>query len=245
MNVVLLLTGTVEPGNMVLTRLLDPKIRKQQYLDSLNFWQRNTNLPIVFVENSNVDLSTYFESAISSHRLETLTFKENDLSKNRGKGFGEINCMVYAHSHSILLANADFIFKITGRLKILNFKSFYKHADIRNLDVTADLNNELNYADSRLWGYRPEFFSKHLLGFQDMLNDLKGIYFEHILAKSIKKAIKEGDSFSAFDTRLRIEGVSGTSNKSYNSSFSSWYIRNLIKKIRYRSLTKTLNKIKP
>ena len=243
MKLVLLLTGTVKPENMVLTKLLDPGIRKEQYLDALNFWLTNTDIPVVFVENSNVDLSPYFEIAIASGRLEILTFKDGNSSSELGKGFGEINCMRYAHTHSILLQNADFIFKITGRLKILNFRSFYKPAIIKDLDVTADLANSLGFADSRFWGYNPEFFTNHLSGFQNMLNDTEGVYFEHILAKSIIKTIKEGGSFSAFNTRLRIEGISGTSNKSYNSSFGIWYIRDLVKKIKHKFLIKSLNRI--
>jgi len=241
MNVALLLTGTVKPEKIVSTKLLDPNIRQQQYLDSISFWL-TTHFPIVFVENSNVDLSSHFEQAISTNRLEILTFKDCDNSKELGKGFGEINCMAYAHAHSRLLKNADFIFKITGRLKILNYKSFYKYAFMMDSDIAADLAHDFGFADSRFWGYKPSFFMKHLSSFKNIINDSQGIYFEHILAKSIIKAINEGESFAAFDTRLRINGMSGTSHKSYNSSYLMWFIRNLIKKIRYKLLIKSLSK---
>ena len=243
MNIVLLLTGTVRPENMILTKLLDPTVRKEQYLDALNFWLTHTDFPIVFVENSGVDLSAHFESGIASGRLEILTFRDGDHSNEFGKGYGEINCMRYAHTHSALLQKADFLFKVTGRLKVINFRSFAKPELLKNVDVTADLSNTLAYADSRFWGYAPAFFARHLAGLQHELNDSRGVYFEHILAKSIIGSVREGGSFRPFNTRLRVEGVSGTSKKSYHSGFVVWYIRDLVKKMKHRSLIKSLDRI--
>jgi hypothetical protein len=243
MKFVLLLTGTVKPANMVMTKLTDAGIRQQQYIDALNFWLTKTDLPIVFTENSDTDLSPYFKGPVGSGRLEILTFKDVAISGQLGKGFGEMNCMLYAHTHSRILKEADFVFKMTGRLKLLNFRSFYTYVVTKKPDVAADLANRLDYADSRFWGYKPWFLNRYLAGLQSSLSDLQGVYFEHILARSIIKAIKEGVSFAAFDTRPRMEGMSGTSSKRYNSSPGLWYVRNIVKRIKHKLLIKSLKQI--
>jgi hypothetical protein len=242
MKFVLLLTGTVRPGNMVMTKLTDAAVRQQQYIDALNFWLTKTDLPIVFTENSDSDLSPYFKGPVGSGRLEMLTFKDVAISGQKGKGFGEMNCMLHAHTHSRLLKDADFVFKMTGRLKLLNFRSFYTYVAARQPDVAADLANSLDFADSRFWGYKPWFLTG-LAGLQSTLSDPDGVYFEHILARSIIKAVKEGASFAAFNTRPRMEGMSGTSSKRYNSSPGLWYVRNIVKRIKHRLLIKSLKQI--
>jgi hypothetical protein len=243
MKLILLLTGTVKPENMILTKLMDPAIRKEQYLRALDFWLTKTSIRIVFVENSGVNLSSYFQDEIASKRLEILTFKDNTSPRELGKGFGEINCMLYAHTVSRFIKDADFIFKVTGRLKIMNFESFLNRLASNEIDVSADLSNNLNFSDSRFWGYRPAFFYEHLFGFRNLLNDSKGIFFEHILAKAILQSLRKGGTFLPFRTRLRVQGVSGTSNKSYGSLFAVWYLRNLIKKVKHKLLVRSLSKL--
>ena len=72
---------------MPFTALSDINVRKQQYLDALRFYVYNTSLPIVYVDNSNVNIKEYnVFSNIAEDRLELLSFDGNH-DKKHGKGF--------------------------------------------------------------------------------------------------------------------------------------------------------------
>src|SRR5690242_165008 len=125
-KVILLMTATVNPGEMVLTALSDPLKRQEQYIQSLNYWLHKTDLNIVLVENSNADLSRFIDKKFHN-RIEFLTFNGNDYPKLLGKGYGELNCLKYAYEKSSFLKKSDFIFKLTGRYRVANFEKFYLH----------------------------------------------------------------------------------------------------------------------
>jgi len=231
---ILLLTGTIQTNNdMYKTLLVNSELRKSQYISSIEYWLKSTTLPIVFVENSNTDISPYFKEAIVNQRLEILTFYGNDYPNYLGKGMGEMKCFEYAHAHSKFIANADFIFKVTGRHKILNFNKFLNAKEIKSCDVFADVIFNYTMVDSRFFGYTPIFFQKYLLPYKTYLNDSENRYFEHILARALFKSLSDGLNFLPFMFSLRIDGMSGTSNKKYNSSFISWFIKNSIKKLKF------------
>lgn len=54
------MTACVDPQGMSNTILQDKDLRKQQYIEALDFYLTKTDLPIVFVENSNTDFSNLF-----------------------------------------------------------------------------------------------------------------------------------------------------------------------------------------
>ena len=81
-NVVVLLTGTVNPGGMSFTKLIEPGVRRAQYIDSIKFWLGNTSLKIIFVENSGTDISADIDGKYLE-RVEFLTFNGNDVKTSR------------------------------------------------------------------------------------------------------------------------------------------------------------------
>ena len=85
---ILLLTGCINPAGMSYTTLINPEERKKQYVDAIHFYLSKTNYPIVFSENSGIDISYCFHDDIKSGRLEVLCFHGNQ-DKTRGKGYGE------------------------------------------------------------------------------------------------------------------------------------------------------------
>ena len=100
---VILLTSCVNPNGMPFTALSDINVRKQQYLDALRFYVNNTPLPIVYVDNSNVDIKEYnVISNIVDDRLELLSFDGNH-DKEHGKGYGELEIIDYAIKHSNII----------------------------------------------------------------------------------------------------------------------------------------------
>ncbi|EOR94078.1 hypothetical protein ADIARSV_2691 [Arcticibacter svalbardensis MN12-7] len=239
MKAIVLLTGTIDPKNMILTALSSPDIRREQYLRAIKYWCDNAEIPIVFVENSNNDVSDYFKEEISSQKLEVLTFDGNSYSRDLGKGFGEFSCLEYACTNSFLLSEADFVFKVTGRHKILNFDFFYKHIqDLDTVDLLLDFRYNLTFCDSRIFGFKPAFFYKYLMEFKYLVNDSNGIYFENILAKASLRAIADDYIMSPFPCFARVEGTSGTYNKEYKRSFLSYVKNNLKAKMKYLIISK-------
>ena len=109
MKHIILLTSCVNPNCMPFTALSDINVRKQQYLDALRFYVNNTPLPIVYVDNSNVDIKEYnVISNIVDDRLELLSFDGNH-DKKHGKGYGESEIIDYAIQHSNIINSNKFL----------------------------------------------------------------------------------------------------------------------------------------
>lgn len=220
---VLLLTGTVNPGGMVLTAIQDVEVRKNQYLESIRFWLKTADLPIVFIENSNTDLSDNFRDEIKRGVLEMLHFDGNNFDKQLGKGVGELKCLEYACAHSSTIREAAFVFKVTGRYKVLNFKVFLEDYRAQHeVDLLVDFKWNLSFCDSRFFGFHPRFVPHFLATYGGIINDSAGVYLEHALSKAALTAIAAGCTFRPMVTLPRIEGYSATVGVRYNSTYLHW-----------------------
>ncbi|WP_157579274.1 hypothetical protein [Spirosoma montaniterrae] len=235
-NAVLLLTGTVNPNGMVLTEIQDTEVRKRQYIESIKFWLKKVSFPIVFVENSNNDLSDYFSNEIGSGKIEILYFNGNNYDKRLGKGLGELNCIEYATLNSSIIKNAGFVFKVTGRYKVINFHTFLSdyesHPDV---DIMVDFKWNLTFCDSRFFGFKPSFVADYFSSYKETLNDSTGVYLEHALSKAALTAIANTYTFRPLITLPRIEGYSASSGTQYNSSYLHWFRYKFEYWIKYRS----------
>ena len=111
-NNTLLMTATIKPlvGIPELQRT-DPLERMNDYMRALRFY---CNVPetviarIVFIENSESDLSPLHEvasSAKATHRVEFLSFNGLDYPPGYGRGYGEFKLVDYAMSHAHFLAD--------------------------------------------------------------------------------------------------------------------------------------------
>ena len=122
MEYILLLTACINPDGMPFTCLADVGVRKKQYIEALNFYLKNTTRKIVFVENSGTDISSSFKDF--QHRIEFLCFDGNlCFDKRKGKGYGEALILEYAMAKSEFITDDVLIFKLTGRLQLINLKS--------------------------------------------------------------------------------------------------------------------------
>ena len=233
-NIIILLTGTVNTYNKDFTLLNDAGQRRNDYINTIRHYLENYNYPIVFVENSDEDLSAFFIDAINDKRLEMLRFSGNDYAPEFGKGLGEMRCIEFAINNSSFIRETSFVFKITGRYKISNagdFINFYrKHPDA---ELIADLTNNFTNSQSCIFGFRPFFAKTFLFKYASILNDSKRIYFEHALAKAVLSAISENIVFYIFRYYPRLYAVSGTTGKPYKKSFIYFFPRMLKYFIRY------------
>jgi len=232
-NPIIFLTGCIDPQNMSFTILKDIESRKQHYLDSIRYYLKRTDLPILFVENSGNDVSCFFSNEIESNRLEILTFHGNDYERDLGKGYGEMLILEHATLFSHLFKKASYIFKITGRYKVLNINSYikYYYEKKESFDLLINFSPNLAFVDSRFWGASPCFFTDRLLKYKDIINDSKSVYFEHALSKAIHESIINGSKYSSLCNYPRYSGIYGTLGTSYDDSFLFWFPREILFKI--------------
>ena len=222
-DLVLLLTGTIDPNNMAFTKLLDIESRRSQYIDAIRFWLKQVDFPIVFVENSGNDLGQVFAQEISAGKMLIYTFDGNNYDREIGKGYGELLCIEYAYKNCELIRKAGFIFKVTGRHKVLNFNSFVKQVEGEpEINILVNFYGFLKNCDSRVFGFTPLFIPDFLLKQKETLNDSNWVFFENALCIAALEAISKDYHFRPLNEVARISGSSGTLGISYNSSYLSW-----------------------
>jgi len=233
-NIVILLTGTINTYNKGFTSFNDPSQRKADYINTIKYYVGKYSYPIVFVENSDENVSADFIDEVEKKRLEILCFSGNNYPGEIGKGLGEMRCIEFAINNSSFICETSFVFKITGRYKISNagdFINFYKkHPDA---ELIADLTNNFTNSQSCIFGFQPFFAKTFLFKYASILNDSKRIYFEHALAKAVLSAISENIVFYIFRYYPRLYAVSGTTGKPYKKSFIYFFPRMLKYFIRY------------
>lgn len=207
----ILLTACVNPNGMSQTTLQNVNVRRQQYIDAINYYLTKTKFRIVFVENSGNDLSLLFIENISNERIEFITFEGNDYNRELGKGYGEAMLIKYAMEHSTFLQECKFIVKITGRLMLKNIYSlvwehslFYRKSDVSVFFYCLDL------IDSRFFVTTRDFLLNSFLPKATEINDSRGVYFEHVLDNSLTL---NSDVFLLHIPMF--EGVSGSSGNAY------------------------------
>lgn len=207
----ILLTACVNPNGMSQTALQDVCIRRQQYIDAINYYLLKTSFRIVIVENSGNDLSSYINSNISNNRIEFITFKGNDYNRELGKGYGEAMLIKHAMKHSSFLQECKFVVKITGRLKLKNIYGLLKeHSLFYNKSDVSVFFYCLDLIDSRFFVATHSFLLNSFLPQIVDINDSKGIYFEHVLEKSLTSNSR------VFLFHIPVfEGISGSSGDAY------------------------------
>lgn len=127
-EMVILLTATVNPDGTALTKLQDPRVRKEQYIRAIEFYLINTNYNIVLCENTNCNFYNEI-SDLKKDRLEFIVFNGNNYNKSYGKGYGEARIIKYAIENSNFLKDAKYIVKITGRIIIKNINEIFAHTN--------------------------------------------------------------------------------------------------------------------
>jgi hypothetical protein len=219
-DIALLLTGTVNVYDKHFTIHKNADQRREEYLHTIRYYLQHYPYPIVFVENSNEDLSGHFKEEILNKRLEILSFDGNRYAPEIGKGLGELKCIEYAITNAKTFNDDIFIFKITGRYKVLNFRNFIKSYErAPSLELLADLTNNFRNSSSAIIGFKRFFPKRYLFKNAHLINDQKGFYFEHALAKAVLEAIGDHINFQIFKYYPKLRAISGTTGQPYKKSF--------------------------
>ncbi len=219
-NIVLLLTGTVNVNAMQYTQLTDAGTRKKDYIRAVRHYLDNFPFPVVFVENSGEPMAVHFEDEINTGRLEVLGFDGNNYDTSFGKGYGEMRCIEFAITHSKLIGENSFVFKITGRYIIDNAQRFFsRYSRFPDTELMADLTNNFRWSASAIVGFRPFFATTYLFKNAGLINDSLKFSFEHALAKAVLEAIGAQVNFQLFRYYPKLRAISGTTGRPYRKSF--------------------------
>lgn len=231
---ILILTSTVHI-NSLMTVVVDPKIRLQQYIDSIHFYLDSKVIQkIVVCDNSDFDYSSITalqeHAVINNKTIEYLHFQgTSDKIQEFGKGFGEGEIMAFVFKHSHLIQDDDSAFlKVTGRLKIINIDSVLgkmKH------DVTyfqpVNLNPFINLkkVDTRFYQCTKAIFTTFLKNAYFDVHDKESVFLEHVYYKQL---IANNIKYKNFVVLPNFLGISGSTGIVYEMSNSSFRVRQIV-----------------
>lgn len=210
---VIFLTACINPNGMSHTVLQDVEIRKQQYVDALNFYLQNTTLPICFVENTGYDLSNEFSEYIDNGRLEHLTFVGNNYDKERGKGYGEAKIIQYGIKNSQMLQNCKYLIKVTGRVVVPDIQRL---ADSILLSFSNIFRSDIVLEDfirTVLFITTPQIIGDILESRIEDITEQKGCLLEEIMMQEIIK--RQYIRMIPFLSTVKIDGIFATENTPY------------------------------
>lgn len=220
-KLVLLLTACINPKGMSNTVLQDNNKRLAQYKVALDWYLQNTNVKIVFIENTGFDISNDYAEHIKSGRLEMLTFDGNNYDKKLGKGYGEALIIEYGFKKSRFLKEANDVVKVTGRLIIKNINQLLKYSKPEHLYCNlVKASTRANTGYSVFFRAPKLFYTEYFLKNIQLINDETLYYFEHYLNDCCKQWQKDGRKWEEFWLPILICGQSGTSGTYYRTSYS-------------------------
>ena len=221
-NFALILTCTIDPGNMPNLVRKNIETRLNDYKKSLNFWINNKDVnKIIFIENSGSDVS-YFRNLAKSENnkeIEILsTNSNNSYDKNLGKGYGQYLCLKEVFESSMIAQKTDYFIDVTGRYCIKNFSLILKDIISNNTNIYINLSDNLKYSSPSLFGGSKKFFTNYVLPETKKTNDSLNNIFESCVANATLKAISNGMSLSKTPLYADIQGFIATNGKQFKQN---------------------------
>lgn len=238
---ILLMSATITPKDSPELARVDPALRLQDYYDALKFYIPKIGPVldgVVFVENSDSDVSTLRALAIESGVEDRLEFIANygvHSYPGHDRSFGYFKVVERAMAQSELIAAAGdnvTIWKVAGRYQVLNLREMLVTAP-KSFDLYTDLRTRpLPWADLRFLGWSKRGFSEILDQVAETLGEdpREPAMHRHIISKLGAPGLK-------IVTRYRreplIEGVRGWDNRHYSrgTALLKYYLRATARRI--------------
>ena len=257
MKLAILLTGTIKPS--VVGGNFSVEERKKMYEGTLLYYAKviGKDYPLVFVENSDTDLS-WIAPLKYQLSMEVLQFNpqntENlDFDTSKGKGYNEFLMIKKAVGVSHYLNEVTHILKITGRYPMLNIRTIIaeieKRVQNRNIVYMGDIKDTCiyklmgiktissSYGDCRFFVVQKNFYIENLADCYKEMNDyIEGQWAEDFFVRLSRRYRKDKRFIFRFRHQVQIDGISGVvkskeeaiGNMNYNSRQSQ-----LKNKLRY------------
>lgn len=231
--VALVMTATITPpSNVINLTRQDPKVRLDDYCRALKFYLGVSSKfidRIIFIENSNSNVQAIkqlAETVKHDKNVEIISFVNgNNYPPEYGKGYGEFKMINYGLSKSKILSDTDHIWKVTGRLQLLNIASLIKEApqkymiycDLRKVPFFGSRIYGNEWIDLRFFSFTLDGYNKYFRDNVSILRDTQSRSSEHYLYKIIEEALPEKAVVPRFKLQPTIAGYSGFSNSDYQN----------------------------
>lgn len=156
---VILMTATLRPPTDAVRRA-DHDLRLQDYLSALAFYLDRpfeTADRILFVDNSGAGVDAVAEAVrdrVHDKLVEVVSFAGNDHPVALGKAYGEFKLIDQGLALSSIVGNDDWLWKVTGRLKLLNLDTLHRRVGGKGYDLVCDLHRFPLVGSGRLRGNR-------------------------------------------------------------------------------------------
>lgn len=222
-HILLLLTACVDPSrtnNLEWHTLKDVDTRLNHYIDALDFFYRNTDLKILFVENSGYDISKIetVNRMKSTGRLEIHSYVASEDVRQRGKGPGEVDIIKHAIENSAFMKDADYVIKVTGRVKILNIQELIRliyKIERKHEYVIGEKLFKAHWIQSYLFIAHKNFFNKSFFEQLNRINENESalVTFEDCLYNAVKNWVSEGGRYHNVIRPIQVEGIKGNGDK--------------------------------
>lgn len=213
-KICILLTACINPKGMIYTALNDVEERRIQYYTALDFYLRETNVPVVFVENTNYDIGKDYKTYVESGRLECFTFNGNDFDKSLGKGYGEALIINEAFKRSSFLNRCHYVVKITGRLIVRNINHILSSRFLCFDNVFRCDFRHSDFLWSMVFVIRASTLNRVFRENINRINESEWKLFEHVLYRAMYED-KMTIAIPFIQSPI-IEGTSGSWNVSYD-----------------------------
>lgn len=177
---VLCMTGTVNvhAGQTLRT---DPLLRLADYKAAVRYYLEHTELPVVFVENSDYDFSSDadFSAFAADPRFRLIrTVPHPDTEK--GKGFQEF----YMLDQLVEALDARLMVKVTGRYVVKNIARML--GEMR-APLNMDLHRKLGVALTGFFSVETAIYKRFFFGKYADADDSAGRYIEHVIYEAVTR----------------------------------------------------------
>ncbi|MBB6132983.1 hypothetical protein HD842_001094 [Massilia aurea] len=225
---VILMSATITPSkDMPGSTRMDPAIRMNDYIEALRYYEGvapEVVDRIVFLENSDTDL-TPLKNALQRKSYKNVEFisVSSDYPPSRGKGYGEFRMFDEGLLASESIKADDHIWKVTGRLKILNIKQlicsapadYEVYCDLRDVPLIGESLGGNLWMELRTFAFRRDAYDRYFRG-----EFSKSFVLEKKFFQTMKEELKKRNKqiIPRFRVQPIIDGYSGYSNANYRSA---------------------------
>lgn len=224
MRDLLLLTSTIEPGDVPhLVRALWAD-RRRDYLSAVEFYSNAcspSEVQLLFVENSGANVDDIRAVAAKhGHELAVISYVEDSVVSRRGKGNGEA-LMFDRVARWLSETSGEYrrLIKVTGRLSVKNINSILtfdlgrpRPSPYVCCRVTADF----TVVDTKFFITDPAVFTKYFTGMEPEVSESTGRFLEHVCARRLARALSDDVLWLRFRRYPHFVGVSASTAVRYS-----------------------------